>query len=74
MPLTKVKAIRVEGCAEVYNVEYKMIDIYPAPCPQNSPLIVPMGKEQQRISDGTMVIKLFQFFIAWHIFMFIEEV
>lgn len=63
MPLTKLKAIRTEGCVEVFKVDYKKVDIYPALCPQNAAFTIPMGEEQKKIPENKMVIIISSFFI-----------
>lgn len=60
LPLTKVKAIRVEGRVEVYNVDYKKVDIYPSPM-QDVSVTVPTGEEHKDIPDEMMVIIFFSF-------------
>lgn len=69
LPLTKVKAIRVEGCVEVHKVDYKKVDIYPIPSQQNVPLTVPMGDEQKKITEEKMVIIILSFLLNETIFI-----
>lgn len=56
LPLTKVKAIRVEGRVDIHKVDYKKVDLYPTPCLRNAALTVPVGEEQRKIPEEKMVI------------------
>lgn len=70
MPLTKVKALRVEGCVDIQKVDHKTIDVYPPPCPRNVPFTITMRDDQKKISEEKMVIIMLSFLLVVYFYLY----